>query len=238
MSKKDRCMFYSPQRFDHLRNDEFFVQIMGCHIWCDVERQWLQKTHGKDEQAQSEKSWALTCYHDATQIELDGNTLDVPAQSLLILPAGSAQRVTGPSFMHSWCKIQGSLADKIFQNDKRLGKLTPTGDPSLFSNGWQKIYHELITHREQSPTVLSLYTQLLLAEVERSQIDPDNMSIPQHVTAAQQFLSEQVSNKVQIKDVAEIAKCSSRHLSREFQRYFGIGPIAYHNSLRLEHARL
>jgi len=230
MSKRDRPgTYYFSSHHGHREHPEWWIRIMGLHA-----------RRGPGSDPAPGPGWQLTCFHDPVRLELDGRILAVPDQSLLVLRPQRAVRVLATDraqgFLHSWLRVSGRRADEVLRAWPHEGRALRFGDQAVWDRCWLALYRELVAHRVQSPRILALLLELLLAEVERAAAEPERGVIPPALMAAHRFISDHPEQRLSIARVAAVAGCSRRHLARGFRAAFGASPRAIHQRVRFAHA--
>ena len=230
ISKRDKqCFHYTCTHHQHFGSKQLCIEVIGHRIYGDTRLRHKPRV---------DDFWSITYFHDQVTINVDNNIIDVPAQHIVITPAQLALTVqpTRNEFLHSWIRLKGTLFEKTVAPWPTLLAI-PVNNDELIRDTWSQIHRDLITHKEQSAEVLCLTLELLFAKIKRSIDDHEEISIPQHIHNAKLFIMQHLHQNISLEDIAAIAGCSARHLTREFRHYLGMTPIAFFNNLRMDAAK-
>lgn len=86
--------------------------------------------------------------------------------------------------------------------------------------------------------IIELFASLLERHCEEVRITHNSLQGTDHrLKSVLEFLHENISKKIRLSDLAEVAQCTSYHLIRLFRERMGISPYDYLVQIRLELAR-
>jgi len=98
----------------------------------------------------------------------------------------------------------------------------------------------LLFHQAQLFVPNQPYTRsrILLMEILCALVDrAENKPLPKHIAHALEYLSNHIEENPSIAKLAELCNISQVHFRKQFNRYLGMTPLEYRNSLRLNRAR-
>ncbi len=174
-------------------------------------------------------------FHDAAVI----NGVRAPENTLVIWPPRTAHTYgrEDRAWSHSWLVADGPFLRAQLRALKLPLNRALTGiDAATFEHGVGELNREL---HEAAPDGVIVKNLLVnwLRELQRAVAGRSRAQrVPAAYRALRQFLEEHHDQPVTLASLARRLHVSRSHLSREFQRHFGVAPIHYLLRLRLQHA--
>jgi len=167
--------------------------------------------------------------------------------TLLLLPSEmhDGRAGTPEGFTYRMLYIEPSLVrDMVEDATERASPLPVTGIPLIRDPVLGELVrrtHSAFTEAAPRLTCDTLLSKLLVRLATRHSDAPavvrEQAASPRALGRVREFLSANFAADISADDIAGVAGMSRFHLSRQFQRYFGLPPHAYLVQVRLNEAR-
>jgi AraC-like DNA-binding protein len=180
-------------------------------------------------------------------MNVDGKDKNLPANTLVIWE--QSHRVLygtpGSEWSISWLQFHGEEATRLLKDNK-----TPLNIPVTFNNEriidhyLMPIFEDSCEYIKPDVEVILNFIRGILLEINRKLRNgqgngsSNERKIPMDFQKIRHFLDINYSRKITLDELAEKAHLASIYLSRKFKEYFGIAPIDYVITLRLNAATL
>jgi AraC-like DNA-binding protein len=177
--------------------------------------------------------------HSSMTFGAPGQPADYPAQTMIVYTPGAEQFYgrDGGAWNHSWIVFNGDDVQRELQAAR-----VPLNSPFRIDAAIAEYYlnglmRELSEHAAPDATVLKNLFQNWVIEIGRSAAGIAlRAEIPPRYRQLRHFINESYGSKVTLQMLAGRAHVSRWHLCREFQRYFGMGPMKYLQNVRMQQA--
>lgn len=170
-------------------------------------------------------------------IEIEGDTLDVPAQHVALMLPGRREffRFTPDADTHhTWCAVPPGLVRE------ELGRRLSAAPPCQMLSGRLRALIELGLSAPASEiaAAASVIEHLALAALWQYVFDAEaahrERARPEALRAAQAFISDHLAESLTVRAVAQAAYITAPHLIRLFRQHLGTTPARYWWQLRLD----
>ena len=174
-------------------------------------------------------------FHDPAEI----NDVLVPPNTLAIWTpqAAHAYGRSDHPWTHSWLVLDGAfLRAQLSAAALPLNQPINGVDATTFEHGLTELHREL-SEPAPDPVILKNLLQNWLREFRRAAAgESKTQRIPRAYRELRQFIEEQYDQPLSLAELARKLHVSRCHLSREFQRHFGVAPIQFLLQIRMQHA--
>lgn len=170
--------------------------------------------------------WADLVFHD--------QVMQVKAGDVILIPACAPhQTVVEDFFTNIIVRVSTTLTDQVFAYSTASTLIRQTYASDIFLNWYQQL-------RQERPPALQL--QLIKAFIAdmcdlREEEGGAESQILGQVDRARAYLHQHYGDPIQLQQLSEVALMSPSHFQRQFRQAFGISPIRYLQSLRIDHAK-
>lgn len=170
--------------------------------------------------------WLIMLFHSPARLKENQKSASVPANTLMIWPAGSKQFfswATKPGVeLHSWMHVEGTWVTlQIDNNLLPLNTPLTLTDSSVMTAHLQSLMDEMVDPAKQDPIILQNLFQNWARSIAR-QLDTNNpiLKVPSVFLAVKHHLDENFNKPIVLDELAAIAGTSRSHLCHQFRAFF------------------
>jgi AraC family transcriptional regulator of arabinose operon len=178
-------------------------------------------------------------FHDAVQIDVDGEFSFYPANAFVVWEPGTVHRYGNKdlAWSHSWIHCDGEVVSRsLIAAHIPLNRPIQLAGAEISLRYLADLYEEIYRHPSPDTFILESYLKLWVRELQRELSPAQRLLVPDNLLAARRFIDNGFSGKITLVDLARIAHLSPSHFSTEFHRHFGASPIEYLLALRMQQA--
>lgn len=182
-------------------------------------------------------------FHDNVKIKVGNEIKDFAPGTLMIWDDGAGHYYGNPDikWRHSWIHCKGRWIKELLKELDLVPEQTMSvSDPAPMENYLMMLFGE-ISKASGIPNEKILFNlfENFLREIKRSSNRERETQhhIPENILKAKTFLDSAPFAPTTLKKLANISCLSIPHFSAEFKKAFGISPIEYAISLKMQHAK-
>ena len=170
--------------------------------------------------------WAELIFHD--------QVMQVKAGDVVLIPACAPhQTVVEDFFTNIIVRVSTTFTDEVFAYSTRSTLIRQSYASDLFLNWYQQLREEHSSELQRQLIHAFLLDMSSLKQEEGIQED----QILGQLDQARAFLHEHYGAPIQLQQLSQISHMSPSHFQRRFRQSFGISPIRYLQSLRVDRAK-
>lgn len=165
---------------------------------------------------------------------LQDQVFQARAGDLVMIPANAPhQTIVADFFTNIIIRVSTLLTDQMIGHSTQSLLIRQPHAYSIFLEWYQQLRQA--GNDQLNPVFIRSFVQDMAALKEDEGEPKDSALSP--VDKARLFMHQHYGESIQLQQLSEVSHMSASHFQRQFKRFFGISPIRYLQSLRVDRAK-